>query len=76
VDKPRRRRRERFTHCPSQSQGQHDAHEQQLRPWHEVRDLWNQRSGQNLSKGVIWFICRNAEKKPKKLLAGELGGAR
>jgi hypothetical protein len=55
----------------SQSAGQRDAHAQELRPWHEVTAIFNRRHGTRLTKGVVWFICRNAERKLRAILEGE-----
>lgn len=44
------------------------ANKHELMPHQEIADRWYEMSGQRLSRGMIYVICRNAEEKIREAL--------
>jgi hypothetical protein len=47
---------------------QHLSAEQDLLPWEEVTERWNQKSGQKLTRGRVCQIARRAHEKLRERL--------
>lgn len=48
--------------------GREFTHEQGLLPWEAVRDEWNRRSGENITRTRVWQIAMRAQRKMARQL--------